>query len=162
MFFCSSCVEVVPIALRHYDNQVVVESKITAVKTSVTEIRCSEHKLHETVKPQIDVFQNSIKSLLNKHTTQLSKVPTPVNDVALISAEQNAVSLLSEQKEKKKRQLDIIIHELEESTADDGLSRKQDDTKKCKSLFQKYLGAKVAITNAFHLGKNLTDLSYLS
>ena len=63
------------------------------------------------------------------------------------------MSLLSEQKEKEKRQLNIMIHKLEESTADDGQSRKQDDIKKCVSLFQNYLGAKVAITNAFRLGK---------
>ena len=57
-----------------------------------------------------------------------------------------------------------MIHKLEESTADDGLSRKQDDSniKKCVSLFQNYLGAKVAITNAFHLGKNLADHVYLN
>ena len=156
MFFCSSCIEVVPIALRHYDNQVLVESRITAVETSVTEIQCSERKLHDTVKSvetQIEAFQNSIKSLLNDHTTKLSKVPTSVNAVSPDSAEQIAVSLLSEQKEKEKRQLNVIIHKLEESTANDGLSRKQEDIKKCESLFQKYLGAKVAITNAFRLGK---------
>ena len=129
----------------------LVESRITAVETSVTEIQCSERKLHETVKyfeSQIESFQKSIKSLLNEHTTQLSKVPTSVNAVPPESAEQIAVSLLSEQKEKEKRQLNIMIHKLEESTADDGLSRKQDDIKKCVSLFQNYLGVKVAITNA--------------
>ena len=156
VFFCSSCIQVVPVALRHYDNQVLVESRITAVETSVIEIQCSERKLHESVKSvesQIESFQKSIKSLLNEHTTQLSKVSTSVNAVPPESAEQIAVSLLSEQKEKEKRQLNIMIHKLEESTADDGQSRKQDDIKKCVSLFQNYLGAKVAITNAFRLGK---------
>ena len=156
VFFCSSCIQVVPVALRHYDNQVLVESRITAVETSVIEIQCSERKLHESVKSvesQIESFQKSIKSLLNEHTTQLSKVSTSVNAVPPESAEQIAVSLLSEQKEKEKRQLNIMIHKLEESTADDGQSRKQDDIKKFVSLFQNYLGAKVAITNAFRLGK---------
>ena len=44
-------------------------------------------------------------------------------------------------------------HKLEESSAEDGPSRKQDDIKKCEQLFQNYLGIKVAITNAFRLGK---------
>ena len=156
VFFCSSCIQVVPVALRHYDNQVLVESRITAVETFVIEIQCSERKLHETVKSvesQIESFQKSIKLLLNEHTTQLSKVSTSVNAVSPESAEQIAVSLLSKQKEKEKQQLNIMIHKLEESTADDGLSRKQDDIKKCVS-FQNYLGAKVAITNAFRLGKH--------
>ena len=81
VFFCSSCIQVVPVAVRHYDNQVLVESRITAVETS---IQCSERKLHETVKSvesQIESFQKSIKSLLNEHTTQLSKVSTSVNAV---------------------------------------------------------------------------------
>jgi len=84
---------VVPIA---YDNQVLVESRITAVETSITKIQCSERKLHKTVKSiesQIKAFQNSIKSLLYKHTTQLSKVFTSVNVIALESVEQIAVSL---------------------------------------------------------------------
>ena len=46
-----------------------------------------------------------------------------------------------------------MIHKLEESSAEDGPSRKQDDIKKCEQLFQNYLGIKVAITNAFRLGK---------
>ena len=154
----------VPVALRHYDNQVLVESRITAVETSVTEIQCSERKLYESVKSvesQIESFQKSIKSLLNEHTTQLSKVSTSVNAVPPESAEQIAVSLLSEQKEKEKWQLNIMIHKLEESTADDGQSRKQDDIKKCVSLFQNYLGEKVAITNAFRLGKKSNRLRLL-
>jgi len=106
LYFCSSCIQVLPIALRHYDNQVLVESRITAVKTSVTEIQCSERKLHESVKStesQIEAFQNSVKSLLNEHTNKLSKVPTPNNIVASKPAEEIAASLLPEQKEKERQ-----------------------------------------------------------
>jgi len=42
-----------------------------------------------------------------------------------------------------------MIHKLEESSAEDGPSRKQDDIKKCEQLLQNYLGIKVAITNVF-------------
>ena len=80
-------------------------------------------------------------------------IPTPNGIVASESAEEIAASLLSEQKEKERRQLNIMIHKLEESSAEDGPSRKQDDIKKCEQLFQNYLGIKVAITNAFRLGK---------
>ena len=47
------------------------------------------------------------------------------------SVAQITFSLVAEQKEKEKRQLNIIMHNLEESSAPDGLTRKQDDIKKC-------------------------------
>ena len=55
------------------------------------------------------------------------------------SVENIAVSINTEQKEK--RQLNLIIHNLKESTANEGPSRKEDDIARCKSLFQTYLGA---------------------
>jgi len=46
-----------------------------------------------------------------------------------------------------------IVHKLEESTARDGPSKKQDDIKRCESLFQSHLGTKEIIKNAIHIGK---------
>ena len=64
-----------------------------------------------------------------------------------------AISINAEQNEKEKRQLNIILHNLEESSASGGPSRKEDDITKCKSLFQKHLGVTVTIQNAICLGK---------
>ena len=66
---------------------------------------------------------------------------------------QIAASVATEQKEKEKRQMNIILHNLEESNAADGTARKQDGIKKCLSVFQTYLGQSVSITNAFRLGQ---------
>ena len=49
--------------------------------------------------------------------------------------------------------MNIVLHNLEESNATDGTARKQDDIKKCLSVFQTYLGQSVSITNAFRLGQ---------
>ena len=97
----------VPFALKHYDSKVFVNSKITAVEKLVTEIQCSEQKLHESVEKvetQMKSFQKSIESLLNEHTTHLSKISSSVSTSSVVpeSAEQIAVFLLSEQKEKEK------------------------------------------------------------
>jgi len=58
-----------------------------------------------------------------------------------------------EQKEKEKRQLNIVVHNIEESAASDGASRKKDDISKCTALLQKYLGISTTVTNAFRLSK---------
>jgi len=70
------------IALKYFDNQTLVESKITAVEKSATEVQCSERKLHETVhkvKAQFDHFQKSVESLLKEHRTTLTEITTVNN-----------------------------------------------------------------------------------
>ena len=49
--------------------------------------------------------------------------------------------------------MNLIVHNLEESSATDGPARKQDDIKKCLSVFQTHLGLSLSITNAFQLGQ---------
>ena len=71
-----------------------------------------------------------------------------------------AVSINAEQKEKEKRQLNIIVHNLEESSASEGSFRKEDDITKCKSLFQKHLGVTVTIQNAIRLVNAQTNLDF--
>ena len=63
-----------------------------------------------------------------------------------------ASSIVSEQKEKEKRQLNIILHNLTESSKEDAGDRKSDDTKEVTSLFDKYLGIKTSISNAVRIG----------
>jgi len=63
------------------------------------------------------------------------------------SVAQIAASLDTEQKEK--RQMNVIIHNLEEFNATDGPARKQDDIMKCLSVFQTHLGLSISIANAF-------------
>ena len=65
---------------------------------------------------------------------------------------QMTFSLVLEQKEKEKHQLNIIMHNLEKSSASNGPTKKQEDIKKCRSVFEIYLGASVIITSAFCLG----------
>ena len=49
------------------------------------------------------------------------------------------LSLASEQKEKEKRQFNVILHSSSESTPTDGTAWKQDDMDRCSSLFSAYL-----------------------
>ena len=64
-----------------------------------------------------------------------------------------AMTLAAEQKEKEKRGLNLIIHNVEESNAVDGATRRKDDISKCSDIFQTYLGVSATINKAFRLGK---------
>ena len=75
-------------------------------------------------------------------STSAAPLHVSENSVARIAA-----SLVTEQKEKERRQMNIIVNNLEESNALDGPARKQDDINKCVSMFQSYLGLSVSITN---------------
>ena len=55
-------------------------------------------------------------------------------------------SVLAEEKERSKRQLNLIVHNLEEASGND-TARKHQDIKKTADIFR-HLGVKVTINNA--------------
>ena len=67
-----------------------------------------------------------------------------------------AMLIVAEQKEKEKRQLNLILHNTEESTEEEPLNRKKDDINKVTLLFTKYIGVETAVTNAVRIGKKGT------
>ena len=146
MFFCSSCIQVFPVALRCYDSQPDIDSKVSTLEKSVSEIQLTESKLNKIMK--------NVETLIDDHKAALgSNPPSIVPPITDESVANIAVSINAEQKEKGKRQLNIIVHNLEESSASEGPARKEDDISECKSLFQKYLEVTVSIHNAIRLGK---------
>ena len=84
-----------------------------------------------------------------------SSAPTPI---FMELVQHIAFSLATVQREKERRKLSIIVHNLKESASTDSSVRKQDDINEYKSLLETYiiyiyLGISVSITNAFCLGK---------
>ena len=147
--FCSSCIQVFPVALQCFNNYSVIDSKVSTLEKSVSKIQLAELKLNEIMKnveSQLEKQQKAITALLNDNKaalgTNTSSVVPPITEESLANI---AVSINAEQKGKEKRQLNIIVHNLEESSASEGPSRKEDDITKCKSLLQKYLGVTVTI-----------------
>ena len=61
-------------------------------------------------------------------------------------------SFIAEEKEKAKRCLNIIVHQVPESTATEGPTRKQEDIQQVTSIFEEYLGVNISIQRAFRLG----------
>ena len=61
-------------------------------------------------------------------------------------------SFLAEEKEKDRRRLNLIVHQLIEPTETDTQKRKECDVKETSNVIRKYLGVSASITNAVRLG----------
>ena len=62
-------------------------------------------------------------------------------------------SYTSEEKEKSKRYLNVIVHNVMESTSEDPEIRLKYDIKSVSGIFDKHLHVSATITRAIHLGK---------
>ena len=66
-------------------------------------------------------------------------------------------SLFNEQKERERRELNLIVHNMLESTASEGAGRKKDDIMKVTSVMKDNIKVKPTISNAIRLGKKGSD-----
>lgn len=62
-------------------------------------------------------------------------------------------SFLNEEKERSKRCFNVILHNVEESSGDNGQVRKEQDVNKATSIFNEYMGIKPTVVNALRIGK---------
>ena len=155
LFFCPSCMHKLPTALSCYDKtneiQFTIDSKFSTMEQSFTtkfnslsnqlkdlEAKCLANPVMET---------NAEKGVHNQ-SQGLSR--SPLSDDSVVNI---ALSLTSEQKEKERRQFNVVLHNLKESDASDSVTRKQDDIESCCSLFLTYLSVSASIKSAIRLGK---------
>ena len=141
LFFCSPCLQILPVALKYFDAQSYVDSNISRIENSLLEIQKSEAKISDLVKK----FEAQLKDhhkLLNTLKDQLDvvKAPAPpmsidantpttdsVTSLANNSVSSFTVSIVDEQNEREKRKLNLIFHNVAESAKPDGAARKNDD-----------------------------------
>ena len=119
-----------------------LEDKLSQKIRNYNNIEAKLQDYHKTVLGTCDPAEE------NLHTRGLSH--SPISDDSVTNL---ALSLTSEQKEKKKRQFNIIVHNLKESDASDSTARKQEDIESYCSLFSTYLNVTASIKTAIHLGK---------
>ena len=137
------------------------------MESKLSEVQSNEKKLSEAIKSiesQLGGYHEQIASAITNNLPSANsldqsahnlnatppQIPTGISEESVVRL---ASSLAVEQREKEKRQLNIILHNLVKPTASEGANRKKEDIKKCCSLFQTYLGPQVSITNAVRLGK---------
>ena len=175
VFFCTTCLRALPIALQQFDNQTHIVSNtesqinnhektiLTAInrvhdKTShkildLTSKVSSMFALNSQLEEKVNLLIQSIDQgdqLLADTDSSHDKAP-PINTKE--SLIQLAFAVISEQQEKERRQLNIVMHNIEESLSVSPQERKQHDIEKVTSIVDKYLAVKCSVKNAVRLGK---------
>ena len=129
VFFCSPCLQILPVALKHYDTQSYVDSNFTCIESSLLEIQKSEtkiydfvnkfetqlndhHKLLRTLKDQLDVKEATVTPMSNNADTPTTDSVTSLANNTVSSF---TVSIVDEQNEREKRKLNLIFHNVTES-----------------------------------------------
>ena len=105
-------------------------------------------------------FEDRLKSVEDKLTEAVKKMDsnttqqTSTNEESLNSVVNNtAATLVADQKDKEKRQLNIIVHNIDVSSATSGAERKSEDIAKVSKVLQEVFKVPCSITKAFHIGK---------
>ena len=159
LFFCPSCMHKLPTALSCFDKtseiQFSIDSKFQSMEQSFTtkinslgnqlkelEAKCLANSAMETSDPLT-------ASCANISDSSISALSTANKSVDISNALSTA---LAEEKERSKRQLNLIIHNLEEAPSEDAQTRKDQDAQKATEIFQ-HLGIKTSVKNAIRLRK---------
>ena len=174
VFFCTNCLKALPIAFKQFGNQThTVSNTESQINNHEKTILTAINRAHEETSYKILDLTAKVSSVsaLNSELekkvglllksidqgdqlladTDASRDKAPVNTKESLT--QLAFAVISEQQEKERRQLNIVVHNIEESLSDSPQVRKQDDIKKVTSIVDKYLAVKCSVTNAVRLGK---------
>ena len=114
-----------------------------------------EHKVSQLEKNSTPAI-NTVRSVSNtSNEPHDSTLVTPQTKETLPdhSIQDMVATLLNEEKEKEKRRLNIIVHNVPESSSEKSLTRKNEDTEFVSKLCESQFNAKVSIVKAYRLGK---------
>ena len=140
MFLCT-CYTKIPFALKveqeSASHQSTLDQRLQSIedKLKVLEKSCST----------LNVTSGSEEDISHMDSQDQTSAVTRVDSTSEV--------LTSFINERRKRRLNLIVHNVVESSADNGLERKSHDISTVTSIFEKFLGVKVKITNAIRLGK---------
>ena len=110
----------------------------------------------------VNTLENRVKDIEGKvqcnYLTESSPANTQSSPQVSVESRYNQItsmvnSLLNKEKEKSRCRLNLIFHNVKESTAEDGLTTKQQDIEVVSFLFEQHLGVSPTISRAFLLGQ---------
>jgi len=148
-----------------------IESQLNEYNKSVLSILSKEPVPTEILDSSMSVPPENISKSINEISSKLDQCSTSYSailskfdkmDAASTSLNPGKVNgnvssivstFINEEKEKSKRKLNLIVHNLAESSKDDSAARKKDDIASVSKICQQHMGISVKIDKAFHLGK---------
>ena len=150
VYFCTTCAPNLDEALEYFDDY--------KSKPAVGPLKDNSPDKQSLIEKQIASVETQLLEIKNELSLQLSKCPEMFNaqhnsapkPPALIAS--TVTTAFNEERERERRQLNLIIHNLAESNANEGEARKTADIKHVADIF-KFLGAKASVTKAIRLGK---------
>ena len=110
----------------------------------------------ENITKTVDNLQTTLTKSLkdNAVPNEVQPFSNPDSPVSSESVASLTTSLVNEQKERDRRKLNLVLHNMPESTA---TARKKDDIMKIASVLNNYIKVKPTISNAVRLGKKGSD-----
>ena len=159
VFFCSPCLEMLPVALKYYDGLSIVDSRVTTIERSIKEISTVNKEVLQFSKQHQEVA-NKINELSVSTAALSAKVNTLIQDQSKIAsttkqgdtsqtlaAPSTTLSLADEITERERRKNNIVVYNLKEG------SNRQADKDSATVLLNSILDFEVNITKLFRLGQ---------
>jgi len=128
------------------------------VPTEISDSSMSENisKSINEISSKLDQCSTGYSAILSKFDKMVAASPS-LNSGKVNS---NVSSIVSTFTNEEKEKPNLIVHNLAESSKDDGVARKQDDIASVSKICQQCMGISVKIDKAFHLGKRGDKLDY--
>ena len=106
-----------------------MNSRLDAVENKITEVI-------KSIESQLGKHHKSLSDVITEQPTHTPRPSNPPSQISEESVVNIAASITTEQKEKEKRRLNIIVHNIEESSAEDGKIRKHTMLKDVQTCFE--------------------------
>ena len=144
-WFCHTCNPIAVEAICNF-SEINIEAHRNAVESITTAIKYLDEVVLDN-KKQLCKFTKTFQAVSeNEGTiTDMANMSSNLSGIIMTtnppppSVDNLTHSLIAEQREQDKRKLNIMLHGIGESTAEDSQSRKQDDITSLNSIFAKYL-----------------------
>ena len=158
-WFCKKCDETAVRAINSFNPEKA--SSLDSVQHSIADTLVRVRSLNKVVADTTNQFKTSFADVLKSGKgkfSQTNQVATNMEvdqsfaetnnpeDLSLDSVGNITSSVVNEQRERKKRKLNVIVYNVPESEATTGLERKEEDLNKLNSLFKEYLQVRPEIT----------------
>lgn len=148
MFFCCDCLPKVGQSFEFFDKMSDRQAQMDK------RLKDIESKLNSLSEGVADCNDDEEMSSQDTKNTAVASRPAGLLYRIDTGGITSAVALaISEEKEREKRKLNVILHNAAEPTSDEGNYRKKEDIEPVFNIFQKSLNVAVRVVNAVRLGK---------
>ena len=167
-WFCECCNTAAINAIRSFSNS--PESPLKVLQSSVSDAINQINNLVADAKEQLKkTFSEAVRQSEGTSSTDVSEAASMDTELApgllhkpesltVKDISQAVSSCMFEEKEKQRRRLNLIVHNLAESSSTEGQQRKLDDISKVTSILTNTLQVPAKVINAVRLGKKVDTI----